>query len=55
MMEIGPFRMDPNNPGSLMLLDWGGWEEFAGVVFGESTPLHNLIPSSRTGLVDIES
>lgn len=26
--------MDPNNPGGLMLLDWGGWEEFAGVVFG---------------------
>lgn len=35
MMEIGPFRMDPDKPGSLTLLDWGGWEEFAGVVFGE--------------------
>ncbi|KAL7416128.1 Alpha/Beta hydrolase protein [Mrakia frigida] len=38
MMEIGPFRMDPSNPGGLMLLDWGGWEEFAGVVFVDQPP-----------------
>lgn len=43
MMEIGPFRMDPNNPGSLTLLDWGGWEEFAGVVFGEPHPACHLL------------
>lgn len=44
MMEMGPFRMDPSNPGALMLLDWGGWEEFAGVVFGSSEFLLGLVP-----------
>jgi len=42
-MEIGPFRMDPSNPaGGLLLMEWGGWEEFAGVVFGTSPSLSSL-------------
>lgn len=37
-MENGPFRMSSSKPGDLTLLDWGGWEEFSGVVFSESRP-----------------
>lgn len=38
-MEVGPFRMDPLNPGNLKLLERGGWEEFSGIVFGSSPSL----------------
>ncbi|CDZ97043.1 kex1 protein [Phaffia rhodozyma] len=38
MMEVGPFRMDPSIPGSIKLLDYGGWEEFSGIVFIDQPP-----------------
>lgn len=51
LMEVGPFRMDPHNPGSLVLLEQGGWEEFSGIVFGASLALVVASSIGSRGLI----